>query len=208
VSRSILVTGAAGFIGSNFTRYWATQHPDDRIVALDALTYAGCRENLDDLGEQVTFVHADIRDQPAVETTLREHAVEIVVNFAAESHNSYAIVRPGEFFSTNVLGTQALLEGARRVGVSRFHHISTCEVYGDMDLDDPGAFTESSPYRPRTPYNAAKAGGDHAVRAYHHASCSASTTTPSPSTKAPSSPPANSAAGTASSTAPNAPTPP
>jgi dTDP-glucose 4,6-dehydratase len=168
VSRSILVTGAAGFIGSNFTRYWATQHPDDRIVALDALTYAGCQENLDDLGEQVTFLHADIRDQPAVEAALREHAVEIVVNFAAESHNSYAIVRPGEFFSTNVLGTQTLLEAARQVGVGRFHHISTCEVYGDMDLDDPGAFTESSPYRPRTPYNAAKAGGDHAVRAYHH----------------------------------------
>ena len=168
MSTSILVTGAAGFIGSNFTRYWATQHPDDRIVALDALTYAGCRENLDDLGSRVTFVHADIRDQPAIEAALREHSVDIVVNFAAESHNSYAIVRPGEFFSTNVLGTQTLLEAARRVGVGRFHHISTCEVYGDMDLDDPGAFTESSPYRPRTPYNAAKAGGDHAVRAYHH----------------------------------------
>jgi dTDP-glucose 4,6-dehydratase len=168
VSTSILVTGAAGFIGSNFTRYWAAQHPDDRIVALDALTYAGCRENLDDLGNRVTFVHADIRDQPAIEGALREHSVDIVVNFAAESHNSYAIVRPGEFFSTNVLGTQTLLEAARRVGVGRFHHISTCEVYGDMDLDDPGAFTESSPYRPRTPYNAAKAGGDHAARAYHH----------------------------------------
>jgi dTDP-glucose 4,6-dehydratase len=168
VSTSILVTGAAGFIGSNFTRYWATQHPDDRIVALDALTYAGCRENLDDLGSRVTFIHTDIRDQPAIEAALREHSVDIVVNFAAESHNSYAIVRPGEFFSTNVLGTQTLLEAARRVGVGRFHHISTCEVYGDMDLDDPGAFTESSPYRPRTPYNAAKAGGDHAVRAYHH----------------------------------------
>jgi len=168
VSTSILVTGAAGFIGSNFTRYWATQHPDDHVVALDALTYAGCRENLDDLGNRVTFVHADIRDQPAIEAALGEHSIDVVVNFAAESHNSYAIVRPGEFFSTNVLGTQTLLEAARRVGVGRFHHISTCEVYGDMDLDDPGAFTESSPYRPRTPYNAAKAGGDHAVRAYHH----------------------------------------
>lgn len=168
MSTTILVTGAAGFIGSNFTRHWANQHPTDHIIALDALTYAGCRENLDDIGDRVTFVHADIRDQGAVEAALNKHRVDVVVNFAAESHNSYAIVRPGEFFSTNVLGTQTLLEAIRRVGVGRFHHISTCEVYGDLDLDDPGAFSETSPYLPRTPYNAAKAGGDHAVRAYHH----------------------------------------
>ena len=167
MSRTILVTGAAGFIGSNFTRWWATHHPDDRVVAYDALTYAGVRENLDGLGERVTFVHGDIGDQQLVEDTLRQHEVAVVVNFAAESHNSYAIVNPGAFFTTNVLATQRLLEAARRVGVDRFHHVSTCEVYGDMDLDDPGAFTEDSPYRPRTPYNASKAGGDHAVRAYH-----------------------------------------
>jgi dTDP-glucose 4,6-dehydratase len=168
LSTSILVTGAAGFIGSNFTRYWVGRHPADRVVAFDALTYAGCRENLDGLGDRVAFVHGDIRDQSAVKAALRAHRVDVVVNFAAESHNSYAVIRPSEFFATNVLGTQTLLEAVRRVGVGRFHHISTCEVYGDMDLDDPGAFSETSPYRPRTPYNAAKAGGDHAVRAYHH----------------------------------------
>lgn len=166
MSRSLLVTGGAGFIGSNFSRWWATHHPDDRLVALDALTYAGVRESLADLDDRVVFVHGDIGDQDLVERTLREHAVTTVVNFAAESHNSYAIKNPGAFFATNVLGTQRLLEAVRRVGVDRFHHVSTCEVYGDMDLDDPGAFTEDSPYRPRTPYNASKAGGDHAVRAY------------------------------------------
>jgi dTDP-glucose 4,6-dehydratase len=165
---TLLVTGAAGFIGSNFVRYWRERHHDDRVVALDALTYAGSEENLADLLSEVTFVHGDIRDQDLIERLLREHGVEVIVNFAAESHNSLAILRPGEFFATNVMGTQSLLEAARRVGVARFHQISTCEVYGDMGLDDPGAFTEDSPYLPRTPYNAAKAGGDHAVRAYHH----------------------------------------
>ncbi|MDT3438412.1 dTDP-glucose 4,6-dehydratase [Pseudofrankia sp. BMG5.37] len=171
---TLLVTGAAGFIGSNFVRYWRTWHPTDRIIALDALTYAGLRENLADVlgapaaaGEgEATFVHGDIRDRELIEGLLREYKVDTVVNFAAESHNSLAILRPGDFFSTNVMGTQALLEAARTVGVDRFHQISTCEVYGDLDLDDPGAFTEDSPYLPRTPYNAAKAGSDHAVRSY------------------------------------------
>ena len=95
-----------------------------------------------------------------------QHEIDVVVNFAAESHNSLAVVDPGRFFHTNVLGTQALLEAARRVGVERFHHVSTCEVYGDLALDSDESFTEESPYRPRTPYNASKAGGDHAVRAY------------------------------------------
>ncbi|MGH3978116.1 MAG: dTDP-glucose 4,6-dehydratase [Pseudonocardiaceae bacterium] len=164
---SVLVTGAAGFIGSNFVRYWRRTHPADRIVALDALTYAGATENLADIADHITFVHGDIRNQELVEHLLRAYGVDVVVNFAAESHNSLAILCPGEFFSTNVIGTQTLLEAARRVGLSRFHQISTCEVYGDMALDDPSAFTEGSPYLPRTPYNAAKAGGDHAARAYH-----------------------------------------
>lgn len=168
MSQTLLVTGAAGFIGSNFVRYWRRRHAGDEVVALDALTYAGCRENLDDVADEIAFVHGDIRNRELVEHLLQAHDVDVVVNFAAESHNSLAILRPGEFFSTNVMGTQTLLEAARRVGGVRFHQISTCEVYGDMDLDATTAFTEESPYLPRTPYNAAKAGSDHVVRAYHH----------------------------------------
>jgi dTDP-glucose 4,6-dehydratase len=163
----LLVTGAAGFIGANFVRYWTRHHPGDHLVALDALTYAGNPANLDGVRKHVTFVHLDIGDLPNVETLLREHAVDVVVNFAAESHNSLAVLDPERFFTTNVLGTQRLLEACRRVGLARFHHVSTCEVYGDLALDDPGAFVEESSYRPRTPYNASKAGADHAVRAYH-----------------------------------------
>ena len=163
---NILVTGGAGFIGSNFVRYWHEQHPDDKVVALDALTYAGVRENVEGI-PGVTFVQADIGDTETIEALLREHSVDVIVNFAAESHNSLAIVDPARFFRTNVLGTQGLCEAAKRVGVARFHHVSTCEVYGDLDLDTDDVFTEESPYRPRTPYNASKAGGDHAVRAYH-----------------------------------------
>lgn len=164
---NICVTGAAGFIGSNFVRYWLGEHPDDTVIAVDALTYAGNLANLEDVRDRVAFVHGDIADLELMESTLRDHSVDAVVNFAAESHNSYAIVNPGAFFRTNVLGTQSLCEAARRVGVERFHHVSTCEVYGDLDLDTDEMFTEESPYRPRTPYNASKAGGDHAVRAYH-----------------------------------------
>jgi dTDP-glucose 4,6-dehydratase len=161
----ILVTGAAGFIGSNFVRYWIEQHPDDRVVALDLLTYAGDRRNLEGLA--VRFVEGDIADLELIERVLAEEEIEVVVNFAAESHNSLAVLDPGRFFRTNVLGTQTLLEAARRRSVARFHHVSTCEVYGDLPLDSDEAFTEDSPYRPRTPYNASKAAADHAVRAYH-----------------------------------------
>jgi dTDP-glucose 4,6-dehydratase len=169
VPNTILVTGAAGFIGSNFVGHWRRAQPGDRIIALDSLTYAGNQANLADVADDITFVHGDIRDQRLVERVLHEHEVTMVVNFAAESHNSYAILRPADFFDTNAMGTVALLEAIRRTGRDgsiRFHQISTCEVYGDMDLDDPGAFTEQSPYRPRTPYNAAKACSDHVVRAY------------------------------------------
>ena len=162
---TVLVTGAAGFIGSNFVRYWRREHPGDRVVALDVLTYAGVRENVEGL-PGVEFVHGSIGNVELVEHLLRSRSVDVVVNFAAESHNSLAILRPGEFFATNVMGTQGLCEAVRRVGVERLHHISTCEVYGDLPLDVDDAFTEESPYRPRTPYNAAKAGGDHVVRAY------------------------------------------
>ncbi len=163
---SILVTGAAGFIGTNFVRYWVEQHPGDPVVALDALTYAGVRENVDAI-DGVTFVHADIGETEDIERVLEEHAVDRIVNFAAESHNSLAIIDPARFFRTNVLGTQGLCEAARRVGVARFHHVSTCEVYGDLSLDTDEKFDEESPYRPRTPYNASKAGGDHVVRSYY-----------------------------------------
>jgi dTDP-glucose 4,6-dehydratase len=161
---NVLVTGGAGFIGSNFVRYWLDAHPDDTVVAYDLLTYAGVRENVP---EQVPFVQGDIGDLELAERTLAEHEIGTIVNFAAESHNSLAVQDPALFARTNVLGTQMLLEAARRHDVGRFHHISTCEVYGDLPLDDGDAFTEESPYRPRTPYNASKAAADHYVRAYH-----------------------------------------
>src|SRR3954452_6986524 len=159
----MLVTGAAGFIGSNFVRYWLERHPDDHVVAYDLLTYAGNRESLPD---DVAFVQGDIADEELAEQTLRDEEIEVVVNFAAESHNSLAVVDPGRFFRTNVIGTQTMLEAARRAEVGRFPHVSTCEVYGDLPLDSDEVFTEDTPYRPRTPYNASKAGADHAVRAY------------------------------------------
>ena len=164
----LLVTGGAGFIGSNFVRYWSNEHPHDRVVILDALTYAGNRANLAGVedGERVSFVRGDIANQELVEHLLEREQITTVVNFAAESHNSLAILDPARFFRTNVLGTQALCDAARRVGVERFHHISTCEVYGDLALDSDESFNESSPYRPRTPYNASKAGSDHVVRCY------------------------------------------
>jgi len=162
----ILVTGGAGFIGSNFVRYWVEHHPKDRVVAYDALTYAGNLPNLAGLEDRVGFVHADVRDLGAATAALGAEEIDTVVHFAAESHNSLAVLDPGLFFATNVLGTQTMLEAARRHGVRRFHHISTCEVYGDLALDSDERFSEESPYRPRTPYNASKAGADHAVRAY------------------------------------------
>ncbi|HXQ19208.1 MAG TPA: dTDP-glucose 4,6-dehydratase [Acidimicrobiales bacterium] len=161
----LLVTGGAGFIGSNFTRYWVEQHPGDQVVVYDALTYAGNLANLASVEEEITFVRGDICDAAAVTAALGDHDIELVVHFAAESHNSLAAIEPGRFFRTNVIGTQTLLEAARHRGV-RFHHVSTCEVYGDMSLEDPGAFDEESPYRPRSPYSASKAASDLAVRAY------------------------------------------
>jgi dTDP-glucose 4,6-dehydratase len=162
----ILVTGGAGFIGSNFVRYWLERHPDDALVVYDALTYAGNRTSLADVEDRVAFVEGDIADGELAGSVMREHGIDVVVNFAAESHNSLAVVDPGRFFRTNVLGTQALLDAARATGAARFHHVSTCEVYGDLPLESTERFTEDSPYRPRTPYNASKAGADHAVRAY------------------------------------------
>jgi len=163
---NILVTGGAGFIGSNFVHYWVDQHPSDRVVAYDSLTYAGNRPNLADVEDRITFVHGDVCDPDLALETLKRENIDTVVHFAAESHNSLAVLDPARFFRTNVLGTQTMLDASRHTGILRFHHISTCEVYGDLPLDSDEAFTEESPYRPRTPYNASKAGADHAVRAY------------------------------------------
>jgi dTDP-glucose 4,6-dehydratase len=162
----VLVTGGAGFIGSNFVHYWLERHPDDGVVVYDLLTYAGNRANLSEVDDRIVFVHGDICDRELAEHTMRAERIDVVLNFAAESHNSLAVVDPARFFRTNVVGTQTLLDASRSAGVERFHHVSTCEVYGDLPLDSDEVFSEDAPYRPRTPYNASKAGADHAVRAY------------------------------------------
>jgi dTDP-glucose 4,6-dehydratase len=168
---NLLVTGGAGFIGSNFIRYWLERYPDDRVLNLDLLTYAGNLASLADVaarfGDRYTFVRGDIGNVDLVEHLLGQYAIDAVVNFAAESHNSRAVLDPAAAFRTNVLGTQGLMEACRRRKTPRVHHVSTCEVFGDLDLESPDRFSEEHPYRPRTPYNAAKAGGDLAVRSYH-----------------------------------------
>ena len=159
---NLLVTGAAGFIGSNFVHWWRRHRPADTVVGLDALTYAAVPENI----AGTELIEADIGDTERVRHALVKRQIDAVVNFAAESHNSRAVTDPALFFRTNVLGTQGLLEACRQAGGIRLHHVSTCEVYGDLALDSTEAFTEESPYRPHTPYSASKAGADHAVRAY------------------------------------------
>jgi dTDP-glucose 4,6-dehydratase len=167
----LLVTGGSGFIGSNFIRYWLERHAADDVVNLDLLTYAGDPMALEDVerasGGRYAFVRGDIADARLVASVMSSARSDLVVNFAAESHNSRAILDPAAFTRTNVVGTHTLLEAARQAGVTRYHQISTCEVYGDLPLDGGDAFTEASPYRPRTPYNASKASADLIVRAYH-----------------------------------------
>ncbi len=169
----LLVTGGAGFIGTNFIRYWLRHYSNDAVINLDRLTYAGDLSNLTDIAEthypkRYKFAHGDILDSAFVEDVLKTEHPDVIVNFAAESHNSRAILHPRRFFETNVIGTQVLLDAARQYGVQRFHHISTCEVYGELPLDSPHTFSESAPYRPQTPYNASKAAADHLVNAYFH----------------------------------------
>lgn len=168
MSQTLLVTGGAGFIGSNFIRYWLKAHPEDKIVNLDVLTYAGNLANLKDIESdpRYRFVQADIGDFAKVRAALE--GVDWVVNFAAESHNDRAIEDPGIFVKTNVLGTQILLAAAKEAAVKRFHHISTCEVFGELELDEDRLFKESDPYMPKTPYNASKAAANHVVMAYYH----------------------------------------
>jgi dTDP-glucose 4,6-dehydratase len=174
--KSLLVTGAAGFIGANFVHYWMQHHPDDKVVAYDALTYAGNRANLATLQDNpnFSFVHADICDYDRVLQALREHNIDTLVHFAAESHVDRSITGPDAFIETNIVGTHTLLKAAREVWLSsgaqqahRFHHVSTDEVYGSLSIDAPG-FHEQQKYEPNSPYSASKAASDHLVRAYHH----------------------------------------
>lgn len=166
---TLLVTGGAGFIGSNFIFYWIKNHPEDRVVCLDKLTYAGNRATLVPVLEHPSFrfVQGDICDREAVDRLFGEERPQAVINFAAESHVDRSIQDPGVFLQTNVLGTQVLLDACRAHGGVRFHQVSTDEVYGDLPLDRPDLlFTENSPLRPSSPYSASKAGADLLVLAY------------------------------------------
>jgi len=164
--QTILVTGGAGFIGSNFIGYWLKQHPEDKIINLDALTYAGTLENTRSFesNPNYTFIHGSICDLEIVKQSML--GVDLVVHFAAESHVDRSILNPGVFVETNVLGTQTLLAAALEQKVTRFHHISTDEVFGTLDPNSGEKFSETTPYDPRSPYSASKAGSDHLVRAY------------------------------------------
>ncbi len=175
MSRSVMVTGGAGFIGANFAYHWAKHHPNDTLVVFDALTYAGNRASLAPLeaAGAVHFVHADICDAPAVAKAIADYGVNTLVHFAAESHVDRSIAGPDAFIQTNLIGTHTLLAAARAAWLKgsglehRFHHVSTDEVFGSLEPAAP-AFTESLRYQPNSPYSASKAGSDHLVRAYHH----------------------------------------
>lgn len=160
----IIVTGGAGFIGSNFVHYVSTQRPDWKITVLDALTYAGNKANLEGLDpERVAFVQGDITDAELVDTLVSAH--DAVIHFAAESHNDNSLQNPRPFIDTNIVGTYTILEAVRKYN-KRLHHISTDEVYGDLELNDPNKFTENTPYNPSSPYSSTKAGSDLLVRAW------------------------------------------
>lgn len=160
---NLLVTGGAGFIGSNFVHH-VIEHTDHHVTVLDKLTYAGNRASLEGLADaRLTFVQGDICDAPLVDELVA--AADAVVHYAAESHNDNSLDDPRPFVDTNIIGTFTLLEAVRRHG-TRFHHISTDEVYGDLELDDPARFTETTPYNPSSPYSSTKAGSDLLVRAW------------------------------------------
>jgi dTDP-glucose 4,6-dehydratase len=172
----LLVTGGAGFIGSNFVHHWLAHHPSERVIVLDALTYSGNLANLEPVRHrpELRFVHGDIRNTTLVEELLRQEPIDTLVHFAAESHVDRSITGPDAFVQANVIGTHSLLQATRRVWLEerhvtrhRFHHISTDEVYGSLGPHAP-AFTESTRYAPNSPYSASKAAADHLVRAYHH----------------------------------------
>jgi dTDP-glucose 4,6-dehydratase len=180
-SKTLLVTGGAGFIGANFVHYWLKQHAADKVIVLDALTYAGNKANLDPVANNPNFefVHGDICDTALVEALLANKAIDTIVHFAAESHVDRSITGPDAFIETNIIGTYSLLKAAKKVWLDapkakgsepfshRFHHVSTDEVYGTLGPNDP-AFSETTAYAPNSPYSASKAASDHLVRAYHH----------------------------------------
>jgi dTDP-glucose 4,6-dehydratase len=171
----LLVTGGAGFIGANFVHHWLKNHPGERVVVLDALTYAGNLANLAGVQErpELRFVRGSIADGALIEQLLRTEELDTIVHFAAESHVDRSIHGPDAFVETNIVGTHSLLKAARQVWLEggrrghRFHHVSTDEVYGSLGPEDP-AFHEGTPYAPNSPYSASKAASDHLVRAYHH----------------------------------------
>ena len=175
-ARSIVITGGAGFIGSNFVHHWCENYPEDRVIVLDALTYAGNLNNLGTLKDRKNFrfLQGDICDRALVDELFASENIDTVAHFAAESHVDRSILGPGAFVQTNVVGTFTLLESFRQHWLSnhqpdnyRFLHVSTDEVYGSLGVDDP-AFTETTPYAPNSPYSASKAGSDHLARAYFH----------------------------------------
>jgi len=163
----LLITGGAGFIGANFILYWLKNHPEDQIINFDKLTYAGNLENLKaiETNKNYQFVKGDITDIKAVNQVMS--GIDTVVHFAAETHVDRSISGPAVFVMTNVIGTQVLLDSALKNKVKRFHHISTDEVYGSLELESKEKFNETTKFKPNSPYSASKAGSDHLVRAYH-----------------------------------------
>ncbi|OGN10082.1 MAG: dTDP-glucose 4,6-dehydratase [Candidatus Yanofskybacteria bacterium RIFCSPHIGHO2_02_FULL_39_10] len=168
--KTVLVTGGCGFIGSHFIRYFLNKYYRINVVNVDLLTYCGNPENVKDIAKDLRykFYKADIGDYSTIMRIFKENNVDCIVNFAAESDNNKAIHSPTDFARTNALGTAVLLESARQCNVKRFHHISTCEVFGQLSLKSREKFLETSPYRPRTPYNASKASGDLIAKSYYH----------------------------------------
>lgn len=179
--KKLLVTGGAGFIGANFVHYWIKTYPNDEVVVIDALTYAGNISNLESVkdSDKFTFVKGDICDLNLIEKLITQHQIDTVVHFAAESHVDRSITGPDSFIETNIIGTYTLLKAAKKCWLDepelrgeaqkehRFHHVSTDEVYGTLTLEEP-AFKETTAYAPNSPYSASKASSDHLVRAYHH----------------------------------------
>ncbi len=164
----ILVTGGAGFIGNNFIRYWLKKYPEDKIVNLDKLTYAGHLDSTKDFSgnPNYEFIEGDICDAEVVGKAMQDAL--LVVHFAAETHVDRSIEGPADFIRTNVMGTQVLLDAAVKNGIKKFHHVSTDEVFGSLDLESKEKFNEKTIYNPRSPYSASKAGSDHLARAYFH----------------------------------------